>query len=60
MSLKKNFVNHKGQSIVEYTLIFTIFALAVVFVFGALNPDHLSIKSVISNALDAGIARMSN
>ena len=65
MSLPKNLKSKRGQAIVEYLLIFIIFAFAVVLAFGGFNlgdkngnGTNLNIKSVFDSALNSAIDKI--
>ncbi len=55
MSLKKISKSKKGQSIVEYIVLFIVFAVSIMAFLGGFTPEKLKIKTTFDNAVSSAI-----
>jgi len=60
MSLKKNLKIKKAQTIVEYYLLFILFAFGIVAVFGGFNPESVNIKQVFQNQIEQALSTINS
>ncbi len=55
MSLEKILKSEKGQSIVEYIVLFIVFAVSIITLLGGFTPEKLKIKTVFDSAVSSAI-----
>ncbi|MFH1442003.1 MAG: hypothetical protein ABIH18_08200 [Candidatus Omnitrophota bacterium] len=58
MALKKIFKSRKGQSIVEYIVLFIVFAASIIVCMGGFTPEKLKIKTAFDNAVSNALAEI--
>ncbi|MFA4842842.1 MAG: hypothetical protein WC658_03300 [Candidatus Omnitrophota bacterium] len=60
MSLKKNLVSKKAQSVVEYVTLLLVVVTGIIAVFVSFNPEAINVKTTFDSTVDRAISNINN